>query len=253
MYIEYAAHVDHGIGHTASAAQISLGITFAAVAVVFCSSGAGTMACIGGAATAGGVGMDIGKIVDNFSAPSIDEKLKSGIDSVFLGRAIKNAARAHDDSRGDTHDKRVAEGSILVMLGKEIRPMSRRQDRLLCGGQIAEGNETILVGGEPSQKGQEISEEDSMAVRIMSAVFGIGAGLKDLADPSNLTKLKGAADLGSTALEAAGFSDAASVTKAATAGGFPSGGTLMEKMDWVSTGVKGVQGGTNLGTSLVSP
>jgi len=174
MHLELAAHVDHGVAHTSEVAKISLGIGAAVIAVAIVASGgavavalvgasqAGTvLGAVGAASLAGSLGMDVGGLIGKyFLDKPIVEHIKKGIDSVLLGPNKKEAARAHATTTLTSHTY-VVEGSLVTMLGKEYAPMSRRQDRTECGGEIAQGIDTIFVGGTPSKHGQGIPETES--------------------------------------------------------------------------------------------
>lgn len=179
-HIHYPAHVDHPISHTASIGRLSIGIVAAAaaaVAIVYTGGGAAILAfgALGSVSTVGSAGMTLGKFYDQYVAPPVDTCfVKSGLDSVRLGPEVKAAARAdHDDSlvRGAHEGEKFAEGSRIVMLGPEIRPMSRVGDRTDCAGVISDGIRSIVVGGAPSREGEPIDEKDSLAVRALTAVF----------------------------------------------------------------------------------
>lgn len=248
MYTEFAAHVGHGVSHSSTAGRLIMGAGAAAAFVglaAACSTGVGTVACIGGAATAGGLGMDAGEVIDKMMAPSITERLKTGIDSVFLSPALKNAARAFEDTITDGDGEKVGEGSELVMLGKELRPMSRRADRVLCGGTIVEGCMTIVVGGNPSMMGKKIDEKDTFAVKLMSAAFSLGQMGKSAAEKQVLSTVSNA--IGTT-LEMADQKDLAGAAKLGT---ITKPKDLLEKIDTLNTGRKGADGIINLGSDLL--
>lgn len=185
--IHFAAHVDHPIAHTSNIAGISLGIGAAVLAAAIIVGTGGTAAILtfaaaGTVAASGSAGIFAGGMIDYF-APSVNECfVKTGIPTVLLGPQVKKAARAdHDDSktRGWHDDIKMAEGSKIVMLGPETKPMSRVGDRADsgCGGKISDGLRSLLVGGEPSRQGQRISEENSPALNALALVFDlVGAG-----------------------------------------------------------------------------
>jgi uncharacterized Zn-binding protein involved in type VI secretion len=218
MALQYAAHVDHPVSHTASTATIGLslvGVALAAAVVIY--SGGTALVVLGAASTGGSVGMNLGRIVDHFSAPSADAKIKSGLPTVLLGPQIKPAARADaEDSKVDCHDDKLAEGSKIVMIGEGMKPMSRRGDRTKCGGMIVDGIHSIIVGGDPSMMGVPISEEDSTAVKGLSLVLSlVGAGTQ-MASGGVANAVRGAAGFTAIGLDQAGYSDAANVLNATT-------------------------------------
>lgn len=218
MALQYAAHVDHPVSHTASAATIGLAIVGAALAAaVVIYSGGTALVVLSTAGTAGSLGMNVGRIVDHFSAPSADAKIISGLPTVLLGPQIKPAARANaDDTKVDCHSEKLAEGSKIVMIGEGMKPMSRRGDRTKCGGMIVDGIHSIIVGGDPSMMGVPISEQDSTAVQGLSLVLNlVGAGTT-MASGGAINAARGAAQLTATGLDQAGYSDAANVLNAAT-------------------------------------
>src|SRR5690349_14979293 len=128
MYMELAAHVDHAVNHAPSKGRIALGVTGAIIAGLLTDGGA--WAVIGAAGAGGGMGMDGGKIIDKLSAPSAAGKILTGNPTVLLGPDGKHAARANaPDTIVGCHNQQVAEGSKIVMIGREFRPMSRRNDK----------------------------------------------------------------------------------------------------------------------------
>ncbi len=254
MNLNYAAHVDHPINHASNLGQIALSITgviVAAAVVIYSGGTALVVLSIEGAstiATAGSVGMAGGKIVDNFIPPSAECWIKTGLETVLLGPQIKPAARADaDDSktRGRHDDKKMAEGSKIVMIGPLTKPMSRRGDRTECGGTIVDGVHSILVGGDPSKQGISINEEDSMSVKVLSAIFDIVGGTTTMFKGGVVNVIRGAATVGSVGLGATGNDDAAKIVKAGALG--PPGNWL-EWADAVNTGIDGVKAAGNVVT-----
>lgn len=254
--IELAAHVDHKVTHASSTAKVALGITGAMIGIGISTmvTGGGTIAVIAAAGAYGGAGLDLGKMVDKFLAPSPAGKLVSGFPTVLLGPDTKQAARADaEDTKADCDKTLVAEGSKIVMLGEEAKPMSRRQDRLKCGGMISEGIRTIFVGGEASMKGEPINEEDRLAVKALSAAFGIAGAIKSFGKRTVADSLRGAAKLGATGLEATGHKDAANALKATTMTKpkfAPK--DLIDAYGTGKTGVKAGSTGIDIGRAIVS-
>lgn len=235
--IDLAAHVDHQVTHASSTARIVLGITFAAlgvgIAVAIIAGGAAPAAVVGagvwGASAInvsipvivsggsyGGLGMDIGKEIDKYLAPSPAGKLVSGYPTVLLGPDLKQAARADAaDTVASCEPIQVAEGSKIVMLGPESKPMSRRQDRLKCGGVISQGIRTILVGGDPSLKGQPIAEKDRLAVKALTLLFDLTGVLKSGAKKTLADTARAVAKAGAAAATATDHKEAAAALKTA--------------------------------------
>jgi hypothetical protein len=78
----------------------------------------------------------------------LDERVKTGLESVRLGPAVKPAALATSpDCVGDMHDLMMKEGSSTVLLGPGQKPMSRRTDATTCSGAISQGLSSVIVGG----------------------------------------------------------------------------------------------------------
>lgn len=186
MHVEYAAHVGHGLAHTPEGAKLGLALAgvLIAVAVVAATTtatgGAAAIALIAAASKGAGYGLKIGDIADNYAKKAIVERIATGFEPVRLGPVRRAAARAFTDTNvGSGHGdegKPVVEGSEIVMLGRERKPMARREDRAQCRAEIAEGLKTLLVGGKPSLKGQEWSETDSKAlqtVKLLQKLFGL--------------------------------------------------------------------------------
>lgn len=221
MHLEYAAHVTHPVSHTADAATIGLGLIGATIAAIVVISSGGTalpvLSAVGTVATAGGLGMDVGKVIDRFSAPSIEGHVTSGVSNVFLGPSVKPAARANmADTKVDCHDEQVAEGSKIVMIGQATKPMSRRGDRTKCGGLIADGVRSIFVGGDPSQLGTPIDEEDSRAASLLGSVFDVTGGVTSIAKGNASDFVGGTTSLLSWAAEQSGNEDLGNVINVAT-------------------------------------
>lgn len=216
MHLEYAAHVDHKISHSSSAGRVSLSLTGAAIAIVIVASGgAGAIALAGAAGLGGGLGMDFGNVVDHFLPPSASNKILTGLDSVRLGRQTKPAARAFPDTTTDCGHTLV-EGSRVVVLGSECSPMSRRQDRDSGGGIVAEGLDDpagmLIVGGDPSQQGVTISEDDTAAVKGLGLLFGILGLASSVGEAKTLADvLRAGAEGGALVASATDHGDTANV------------------------------------------
>src|SRR6185436_10800991 len=96
--------------------------------------------------------------------------------------------------------KKMMEGSEIVMIGQGMKPMTRRRDRTMCGGKIAKGIDSIIVGGTPSAEGKEIEEEDSHRVGILSAVWDLLSGGSTMAKGGAKNIARGAAQIGAVGL-----------------------------------------------------
>jgi len=248
MHIERAAHVDHGVSHSSSSAQMGLGIAGVAVGALVCA-GPGVVACLGAIGLYGGLGLDAGKLVDKFQPASVSGKIVRGLPTVLLGPDVKHAARAHSDTIVDCDDVPVLEGSKTVMLGPERSPMSRRGDRAQCGGQIVEGLKTVLVGGAPSHEGEDITEVVPTALWWLQ--FGVGAaGVAKALATDGAWKAGTAA--GAFIAGSAGQGDVANLLGAAGAGRLPSQGSIAQKLNWLSTVGQGSATGVRLGADVVT-
>jgi hypothetical protein len=256
--LQYASHVDSPISHSSNIAQLTLGIGAIVVATIVVVYSGGTALLAFGPAveavatigTAGSVGLTAGKIGDSVLPSSAECFIKTGIPTVMLGPKTKHAARADADdtkTRG-WHEKKVAEGSKIVMLGPETRPMSRRGDRIEdgCGGTLLDGEHTILVGGEPSKKGTAISEADSGAVRAVTLFCDFLGATTTVLKGGTLNIIRGGAQY--VAMGVGG--DTGDVLKAA-ATGRPGG--VLEGLDAATNIFKGSAGAANIGTAIVSP
>jgi hypothetical protein len=72
----------------------------------------------------------------------------TGVDSVRLGPSFSPAARALSEDTKDAQDgQTMADGSTTVLLGADFKQLVRRNDHATCGGVVAEGIDTIFVGG----------------------------------------------------------------------------------------------------------
>lgn len=258
MDLEYAAHVDHPVTHSSNIGRLTLGIGAAVIAtiVVVYSGGTALLAfgaaaeAAGTVATAGSVGMLAGSGVDAVLPASNECFIATGFPTVLLGPNIKEAARADSPetkTRG-WHEIKVAEGSETVMLGAEFKPMSRRADRIDsgCGGTIADGIHSILVGGKPSRQGVAISEEDSTAVKVLSTIFDLVGGVSSIAKGGALDVARGAGQIAATGIGG----DEGAILKAITTG---SPSNLLEGIDAANTWIGGARGAANQAASIVSP
>ncbi len=177
FYMQYAAHVDRGITHSSTKGQITLGVgglvIGVAIVLVTLPESVTLAVVLEGASTAGlalGDGKIAGGLIDGFIGGSVTEWLVSGLDTVRLGPAVKQAARVHPDTVSSGDHANPAEGSKTVLLGPEFRPMSRRGDRMTCGGTITEGLDSVVVGGLPSQQGVPIEEQDPALLKGLSVL-----------------------------------------------------------------------------------
>lgn len=243
MYIEYAAHVDHGIAHSSDLGRIGLTLLGAVIGIAIVGSGVGALAIIGAASTGASIGMNFGDILDNFMPQSIQGKIITGHDPVVLGKAQKPAARAHEDTQVDCHSgNHVVEGSLIVMLGKQRAPMSRRQDRTQCSGFIAEKIDSILIGGDPSHKGEDWDEEDSNIVQGLNLAITLSGIFTSAAKGAIVDTTVQVAGL---ALDETDHGDAASVLRMVNSFRSPAG-NLAEGVDQAFTVNSGVEGVDNL-------
>ncbi len=256
MHVEKAAHVDHEVTHASSVGTIGLGLAGVVVAAAIVLSAPVSMTIAGAVAVAGtvgqwgAVGMDLGKIVDGFLPVAAAGKIERGLSTVRLGPDQKHAARAFTDSITDCCNKEVAQGSLLVMLGPERRPMSRRGDQLRCSsGCISEGMDSLMVGGAPSALGQQ-TDMSNPIVTGMSLLFGALSLSKTIQSGAVRQSVLGGAGL---MLEAAGQSDAANLANAGAIGPSTSKG-FMRAVDWAQSGntaFKGAASGVTLGSQLI--
>jgi hypothetical protein len=185
FYMQYAAHVGHEVTHQSTSGRLTLGtaglLLGVCIAIIALPESVTVVVVLEAASTAG-IGLADGKIagglIDSFVGAAPAGNLISGIGSVFLGPTIKQAARVNPDTVASCDGANPAEGSVNVMLGPEVAPMSRRGDRLTCGGTISQGLASVVVGGQPSQKGTPIDEKDPALLK----------GLTVLSDALNLPK-----------------------------------------------------------------
>ncbi len=74
--------------------------------------------------------------------------IESGNDSCRLGPGFAPAARAQAMDTKDALDgQAIKDGSTTVLVGADFKQMVRRHDATSCGGKVAEGIDTIFVGG----------------------------------------------------------------------------------------------------------
>jgi hypothetical protein len=186
MTLQHPSRVGHAVTHGAVAGQLSLGLGGAiiggAIAVAVAAAagpevalGTLVLAGLGGSSYGDEVGQFFGKIVDKLSAPAVAGHVITGFETVHLGPHLQHAARADEDTTADCAGEHVGwEGSDSVFLGS--KPMSRVGDRLKCQGKFCEGEETIAVGGTPSQLDKELEEGTNPWVKGLT-VGGDIAGL----------------------------------------------------------------------------
>ncbi len=256
-WIEWAAHVEHHVTHDSRVGQIGLGIagviiatTAAVMAAPATITAAVVLTAVGAVGSYGSLGMDIGKIVDGFIGTVEAGKLVTGLPTVKLGPDRRDAARAFTDSKTDCHEMEVAQGSKIVMMGPERRPMSRRGDKLRCAnGLIAEGLKTLFVGGEASETGQQV--EDGL-LSGMSTTFAWLSIIKSVGTGAVRESLVGigqqvAAGTGNEA--AAGLIGLGGLSKPSTTG-------WRRAVDWAdaaNTSMKGAASGVDLATKALTP
>lgn len=250
MALQYAAHVDHPVSHTSDLASFGLSLVGAAIAtVVVVYSGGTALLAFGAAAeaagtvaTVGSIGMTTGHFFDKFLPPSMSEGLvATGIESVRLGPDSKEAAHAlnPDSKTKKCHVDMMLEGSDIVMVGPSINPMTRRGDRTKCGGKISDGIHSIVVGGEPTQKGKEVEEQDSARDSFLSAVWDLIGGGTTGVKGGLANAVRGAATASSVFMP----SNQGKVVKA-LATGFPS--SALEGIDSANTIQEGIGGAANI-------
>ena len=87
------------------------------------------------------------RYLDSLEA-QVEERIKTGLDTVRLGPATKPAALATSaNCVGDMHKLLMKDGSPTVLLGPARKPMTRRKDATVCSGKVSEGLATVMVGG----------------------------------------------------------------------------------------------------------
>jgi hypothetical protein len=252
MQIEYAAHVGHRVTHDSNVGQIGLGIAGIVVATVAAVASAPATitavviyTAVGAIGTYGSLGMDLGKLVDNFRGRVDAGPILTGLTTVKLGPDRRDAARAFTDTTTECHTREVAQGSLVVMLGPERRPMSRRGDRLRCAdGRIAEGLTSLFVGGASSEVGQQVKDGFVSGMSTTLAWMSIFGAL-------GLREWRGAAaDIASQVASATGNDAAADLLAAGGAGMPTSTGwrRAVEALDAGNDVYKGAAAGVDLAT-----
>lgn len=254
MHIEYAAHRDHPITHSSTTLTIGLSLAGAAIATIFVITvtGGTAMVVLGMMAAGGSVGLNAGRLGDTLLPVTTRGAITSGAPDVFLGPVSKPAARADaDDTKVNCcGDNKVAEGSKIVVIGPDSKPMSRRGDRTKCGGNIAGGIGSIMVGGEASQQGVSITEQDSLAVTYLSATWDVIGGLSTIGKRGAVEIARGTAQLAAVGLSLSGQDDAAKLLKAAATG---SPSRFLEVIDGSITMIDAGRAGNNLAGGILSP
>jgi hypothetical protein len=196
-YMNYAAHVDHGVSHTDVAIPLGLSIVGAVAVAAFVVYTGGTgLAVLSLAGSLGGTAGHVGLLVGGRVAQR--EKagvIVTGFDPVRLGPGLKPAARAHPDTRTDCGHE-IVEGSLEVVLGPEFAPMSRLEDKEGDGGIICEGmsqGDVLVVGGPGSKQGVTY-DENPTSLKIASLIY-TAMGLHASFTGSGLSKLGGTLDV----------------------------------------------------------
>jgi hypothetical protein len=294
MPLEPAARVDDPVTHSSNALQFTLAgigilctVTLITIALpeVLAATGVTGAVATGAEAVAGVVngGLEalswtkntvtiIGNVASVLDTPAkaIDKaafavsasgQIGSGFPRVLLGNQIRAAARAlSEDTKTKTcHVDLVFEGSKTVMLGANVAPMSRRTDRTKCGGKIANGLETVLVGGPPSEEGVSVSEADGAwlaRLKILSdALGGVKDGLKVLS-AKGTTAEKVLAGISATGQEtsavanAAGSSQTAKDAKTAASGASAVGNYLSSSSTAGTVSTSAAKFGNNFGKMM---
>lgn len=94
-----------------------------------------------------GTGVLVGDVADFvLSGYEIEGQIVTGVPTVHIGLGSNDAANAFLITTVDCHDASVASGSITVSF--MLFGASRRHDGTSCGGLIAAGCPTVLIGGD---------------------------------------------------------------------------------------------------------
>jgi uncharacterized Zn-binding protein involved in type VI secretion len=238
MSLQYAAHVDHPISHHSENVQLTVAAIGILATVTIIATG-GTAGLVVIASTATGLGIDAAAVADKAMPMESDAgQIATGFEKVLLGNAIKPAARANsDDSKSKIcHVAKMFEGSKIVMLGPSLRPMTRRGDRVAepCGGTVADGVHTILVGGNPSREGEPLDEGDSDLLKEVKLLNDVIGGSATIVKGS---VVQGMTQLGAAGLSAAGQEDASNLAKVMS---IRNPENALDAVDSANTAVKGI-------------
>jgi hypothetical protein len=152
------------------------------------------LAIIGAGGVGGTIGLYGGGLADQSRGKNITGHIGTGLASMVLSSKLKLAAcvtSSLNSPLGSCHpDNHVSQGSDTVRIGREFRPMSRLGDGTDCGGIIAEGVASILVGGPVT--GLTSTEQTSPLLRDFTVLVDLASllgGFDKLSETDTLLKL----------------------------------------------------------------
>jgi hypothetical protein len=173
MFIEKAARVTSPVAHASSAATDTL-TAIGVVASFFVGPEAALAARVmAGLAMMGNANL-AGHLVDQYAMPEdCSEKIKTGVNHVFIDEPKYEAANAGPKTLTDEHNEEVKTGALHAYI--ENRPFSRRGDLTKCDGIIRDGSQHVYVGGPPAEPGAEPGQRVNAltgAVETVTTIVG---------------------------------------------------------------------------------
>ena len=179
-HVERAARVGHGVAHS-NPDQVKFGFNLASLAAAAIVIGTGGTAAVALAALS--IGTTTGAFLSAVSSPgsNTDEKIKEGARTVMIDDVFYAAMAVERCTLTQHAGAWVCSGSESVFT--EGFNASRRLDITTCGGIVAEGSETVFIGGAPTRNPLvppgDISELDPAYMRAVNFLAG-AAGLANL-------------------------------------------------------------------------
>lgn len=144
-HLERAARRLHGVAHSHdNDFSVGLSLVFLAGSVLVMPQ-----LSIGNALAAlraARIGLKLGGYVDRAQGAEIVEHIDGGAQTVFIDEPAEPAAMANRVTTLTHRSEYVAKGSKTVLV--EGFNASRRGDETSCLGVVAEGSDTVLIGGE---------------------------------------------------------------------------------------------------------
>ncbi|MBL8740841.1 MAG: hypothetical protein JNK04_07100 [Myxococcales bacterium] len=149
--LEKAARVTSPVAHASSMAtnlSTPAGVVAGIVGLILAPEVTVPAAIVGFLGTMGTANL-AGHLIDKYAmGEDASEKIKTGVEHVFIDEPKYQAANAGPKTLTDEHNEEVQTGALHAYI--ENRPFSRRTDMTKCEGMIVNGSDHVFVGGEPT-------------------------------------------------------------------------------------------------------